>query len=223
MKLPSQKLRRLAGRGAAGCAAVAITVIAACYPGEVTNIGELDMVVTFYDDTFNFRQNSSYVLLDSVFHLRDTTNPGDTVSISRQFDQQMLNLVRTNMNALGYTVQDTTGGALPDVLTAVSIVASRNYQAYSFYPWWGYPGYPYWPCCLGGGWGWPTTQVTSYRVGTVFLDIIDVGRTIARDTITVIWNASINGPFEGSEAVTTERLDRLINRAYDQSGYLDVN
>ena len=225
MKLPSRGFRRLAGRGAAVGAASAIAIIAACYPGEVTSIGELDLVATIYDDTFDFRQNATYFLFDSVFHLRDSTNPGDTVSISRQFDQQMLALVRTNMARLGYTVQDpTTGGAQPDVYTAISITASRNYQAYTFYPWWGYPGYPGWPCCLGGpGWGWPTTVVSSYRVGTIFIDIIDTERSIARDTISVIWDAAINGPFEGTVATTTERIDRLFNRAYEQSAYLDVN
>lgn len=224
MKLPSQRLRRLAGRGIVSCGAVGIAVVAACYPGEVTSVGELDMVVTIYDDTFNFKQNATYFLFDSVFHIQDTSNPADTVSISRAFDQQMLALVRTNMGMLGYMPQDTSGGAQPDVYTAISITASRNYQAYSFYPWWGYPGYGGWPCCLGGpGWGWPTTVVSSYRVGTVFIDIIDTDRSTARDTITVIWNASLNGPFEGTEATTSERIDQLFNRAYEQSAYLNVN
>ncbi|MEE8362342.1 MAG: DUF4136 domain-containing protein [Gemmatimonadales bacterium] len=95
-------------------------------------------------------------------------------------------------------------GFQPDVITSISITASRNYQAYTFYPWW----------------GWPTTVVSSYRVDTIFIDMIDVDQSIASDTIEVIWNGAINGPFEGTEAVSMERIDRLFNQAFVQSEYL---
>jgi hypothetical protein len=202
-------------------AALAITTIVACYPGEPTNVGELDMVTTIYDTAFNYQTNGTFFQFDTVFHLRDTANPADTVSISRQFDQQMINLVKTNMLALGYIESTPSATSQPDVYTSISITASRNYQAYSFYPWWGYPGYPFWPCCLGGpGWGYPTTVVTSYRVGTIFIDMIDVDQTIAKDSIDIIWDGALNGPFEGTEAVSVERIDRLFNQAFLQSEYL---
>ncbi len=206
------------GRVLGAVAGLAITTIVACYPGEPSNIGELDMVTTVYDTAFNYQTNRTFFQLDTVIHIRDTANPADTVFISRQFDQEMINLVRTNMVNLGYV--SVPSGTQPDVITAISITASRNYQAYSFYPWWGYPGYG-WPCCVGGpGWGWPTTVVTSYRVGSVFIDMIDVTRSISTDTIQVIWNGTLNGPFEGTEAVTAQRLDRLFNQSFVQSEYL---
>jgi hypothetical protein len=215
--------KRNLGRVTATAAASGIVTVVACYPGQPTDIGELDMVVTFYDTTRNYGINNSYFLFDSVFHIRDTANPADTVSISRAFDQQILALVNSNMQMLGYAPQDTSGGAQPDVLMAVSITASRNYQAYTFYPWWGYPGYPYWPCCLGGGWGWPTTVVSSYRVGSMFIDMVDVGESIAQDTVRVIWDGAINGLFEGTAAQTSERIDRTVNQAFVQSPYLQTN
>ena len=218
-----QKLNRLTwarGRVLGAVAALAIATVVACYPGEPTNIGELDMVATVYDTAFNYQTNRTFFQFDSVFHLRDTANPADTVSISRQFDQQMINLVKTNMRNLGYIDSAPSATFQPDVYTAISITASRNYQAYTFYPWWGYPGFG-WPCCVGGpGWGWPTTVVSSYRVGTIFIDIIDVDQSIAKDTIDVIWNGAINGPFEGS--VTMERIDRTFNQAFAQSQYLKL-
>ena len=221
-----QKFNRLTwgrGRVLGAMAALAITAIVACYPGEPTNVGELDMVATIYDTAFNYQTNRTFFQFDTVFHLRDTANPADSVFISRQFDQQMINLVKTNMRNLGYIDSTPSLNFQPDVYTSISITASRNYQAYSFYPWWGYPGYPFWPCCLGGpGWGYPTTQVTSYRVGTIFVDMIDVDQTVATDTIQIIWNAAINGPFEGSELVTVERIDRTFNQSFVQSQYLDL-
>jgi hypothetical protein len=217
-----QKFNRLTwgrGRVLGAMAALAITTTVACYPGEPSNIGELDMVATVYDTAFNYQTNRTFFQLDTVIHLRDPDNPADTVSISRQFDQQMIALVKTNMVNLGYDSVPSTGPQ-PDVITSISITASRNYQAYTFYPWWGYPGYG-WPCCLGGpGWGYPTTVVSSYRVGTIFIDLIDVDQSIATDSIQVIWNGAINGPFEGSEPVTMERIDRLFNQAFVQSEYL---
>ena len=206
------------GRVLGAVAALAITSVVACYPGEPSNIGELDMVTTVYDTAFNYQTNRTFFQLDTVFHIRDTANPADTVSIDRQFDQEMINLVKTNMVNLGY--ESVQSGTQPDVITAISITASRNYQAYSFYPWWGYPGYG-WPCCVGGpGWGYPTTVVSSYRVGSVFIDMIDVDRSVSTDTIQVIWNGTLNGPFEGTETVTAQRLDRLFNQSFVQSEYL---
>lgn len=208
------------GRAVGALAAGAISAIVACYPGEPTSVGELDLVATVYDTAFNYQTNRTYFQLDTVFHIRDTANP-DTVSISRQFDQQMIALVKTNMQALGYTEVVPSATIQPDVYTSISITASRNYSAYVSYPWWGYPGYPYWPCCVGGpGWGYPTATVTSYRVGTVFIDMIDVDQSVAQDTIRVIWNGSINGPFEGSEPVTMQRIDNTFNQAFIQSEYL---
>lgn len=209
------------GRALGAVAALAITVMVACYPGEPTNVGELDMVTTIYDTAFNYQTNRTFFQFDTVFHLRDTANPADTVSISRQFDQQMINLVKTNMRNLGYIDSTPSLTFQPDVYTSISITASRNYQAYSFYPWWGYPGYQFWPCCLGGpGWGYPTTVVSSYRVGTIFIDMIQVDSTVAKDTIDIIWDGALNGPFEGSEEVTVQRIDRLFNQAFLQSEYL---
>lgn len=214
--------KRNGARTAVMAAASGIVTVVACYPGEPTDIGELDMVATFYDTARNYGTNNSYLVLDSVFHIRDTANT-DTVQISRAFDQQMIALVNANMQALGYTVQDTSGGNQPDVYMAVSITASRNYQAYSFYPWWGYPGYPYWPCCLGGGWGWPVSGVSSYRVGTVFIDMVDTRESTTEGTIKVIWDASLNGLFEGTAAQSQQRIDRLFNQAFTQSPYLRTN
>ena len=167
-------LRGRWGRLGTVMAAGGLVAAVACYPGQPTDIGELDMVTTFYDTAFNYGQNNTYFLFDSVFHIRDTANPADTVNISRMFDSQILALVDSNMRSLGYQPQDTSGGSQPDVYMAVSVTASRNYQAYTFWPWWGGGWYPWWPCCGGGFWGWPTTVVSSYRVGSLFIDMVDV-------------------------------------------------
>ncbi len=47
------RLTRARGRALGAVAAVAITAVVACYPGEPTNIGELDLVATIYDTAFN--------------------------------------------------------------------------------------------------------------------------------------------------------------------------
>ena len=50
--------------------------------------------------------------------------------------------------------------------------------------------------------------------------MIDVDQTIAKDSIDIIWDGALNGPFEGTEAVSVERIDRLFNQAFVQSEYL---
>ena len=46
----------------------ALLTVSSCYPGDVTNIQQLDVVVTAHDETVDFTSLSTYVLLDSVIH-----------------------------------------------------------------------------------------------------------------------------------------------------------
>ena len=47
----------------------ALLLLASCYPGEVTSLAQLDVVVTAHDDTVTFTRFTTYALLDSVAHI----------------------------------------------------------------------------------------------------------------------------------------------------------
>ena len=56
-----------------------LLLFASCYPGELTNIAELDIVVTTHDDTVTFTSFATYVLLDSVVHIDLMDNANDNL------------------------------------------------------------------------------------------------------------------------------------------------
>ncbi len=47
----------------------ALLAVSSCYPGEVTSVQQLDIVVTVHDETVDFTSYTTYALLDSVVHI----------------------------------------------------------------------------------------------------------------------------------------------------------
>ncbi len=136
---PSRRLRRR-GLGLLLLALFTATVLLlSCYPGGPTNVGELDLVVTRYDQDADFGTRGTYALRDSVFHLGDPDDP-DYIELGREFDDQILGEVESQMTALNYTKVDTIEeGNEPSFVVQVSALGTNNYAAYVSYPW--YPGW----------------------------------------------------------------------------------
>lgn len=207
-----------------------VTMLYACYPDETVTYSDLDIVVTAHDTDFNFTQVKTYYLYDSVVHLKDTLNPENNVDLSRQFDQNILDMVRQNMTNYGYVLETEPESNSPDLIFTVKAMGTRNYFAYSYYPWyywdWGWGWYyksadywyPYYPPYWGG------TYVTSYEVGTLIFGLHDVrNATPTTDSIPVIWNADINGLLGSTAATLEKRLEYGINQSFEQSPYLKTD
>jgi hypothetical protein len=210
--------------------ALIMTGLFACYPDETVTYSDLDIVVTAHDADFNFTNVKTYYLYDSVIHLKDTLNPENNVDLSRQFDQNILDMVRQNMANYGYLLESDPEGNAPDLIFTVKAMGTRNYFAYSYYPWyywdWGWGWYyksadywyPYYPPYWGG------TYITSYEVGTLIFGLYDVrNATAATDSIPVVWNADINGLLGSTAATLERRLEYGINQAFEQSPYLKTD
>lgn len=210
--------------------ALIITGLFACYPDETVTYSDLDLVATSHDADFNFTQVKTYYLYDSVVHLKDTLNPENNVDLSRQFDQNILDMVRQNMTNYGYVLETEPESNSPDLIFTVKAMGTRNYFAYSYYPWyywdWGWGWYyksadywyPYYPPYWGG------TYVTSYEVGTLIFGLHDVrNATPTTDSIPVIWNADINGLLGSTAATLEKRLEYGINQSFEQSPYLKTD
>lgn len=202
----------------------------ACYPDETVTYSDLDIVVTAHDADFNFTDIKTYYLYDSVIHLKDTLNPENNVDLSRQFDQDILEMVRQNMANYGYLLESDPEDNAPDLIFTVKAMGTKNYFAYSYYPWyywdWGWGWYyksadywyPYYPPYWGG------TYITSYEVGTLIFGLYDVrNATSATDSIPIIWNADINGLLGSTAATLERRLEYNINQAFEQSPYLKTD
>jgi hypothetical protein len=197
---------------------VALVALAACHPGEVSNLSETDVVLTVFDSEANFGAMTEYAMPDTVYEIQDSE------AMDPQWDHDsdavILAAVRSNMDALGYTEVDTSrigSGNPPDLVMIVRAITAQNYLLYSWYPW--YPGW--------GGWGgfrpWypPVTETVPFRSGTIQMELIDVARSDTADSLlTVGWIGTLNGVAEGTTAEVEARVGAAIDRAFAQSPYL---
>jgi len=204
-----------------------------CYPGGIEYYNESDIVVTQYDDNFNFASNQNYFMPDTIHHV---VEEGLEDEVDRSYDDEVLARIATHMATAGYTrfeSDEIADSVLVDsanvVLTVV--VTSTEYSGIGYIPggggWWGwypgwgwgggyYPGYPWYP---GYGWGYPYTY--SYSTGSMFIEMIDEdGIDHFEEVLPVTWQATINGLLSGDAENTQWRVDRAIDQCFEQSQYL---
>ncbi len=208
-------------------------LIPACYPDYGLTTSDYRTVVTVYDTAVynnptEKAELSTYFLIDSVFHILEE---GSKDSISRKYDQRILDGIAANFNSLGWTrITDTAGSNIPTTLVRVSATKNTNSSYYwswwgGYYPWygggwwgypgWGYPGYypPYWG---SGGY-------YEYSTGSV---IVEQDRVILPSNPTdslelkPIWIGSSNGLLSGTEKTDVNRVSFEIRQMFTQSPYL---
>ncbi|MHC4233962.1 MAG: DUF4136 domain-containing protein [Planctomycetota bacterium] len=204
--------------------------LAACYPGDPTDISEFDTVATLFDSDADWGSFQTYAMPDTIIHL--VAEDQDTLPISRGFDEDILTLVRQRIEDYGYAIEPDPETTAPDVIFLVSVTASENWVGwtsgcwYCYWGWW--PGWGYYPPGWGPGWGWgypPSGGVAKFDTGTLYVDMIDPKSPfeIGQDSvIPIYWTAAMNGLLGGSAASTASRLNNNINKAFDQSTYLQV-
>jgi hypothetical protein len=233
MKIAWSKRIRFPGAAMAAGVLLGLSLIVwACYPGEITSNAQTDITATRYNAQWAWGTYSKIFVPDTIVQLRDTTDASDTLNLPRDCDTQILGAVETQLSSYGYELidWDTTPGAInPDTPQAVLLVSStmaQNWVAWGgYYPgwgwggwwggWWGgyYPGWGY-PCCYYGG-------VSSYKTGTIFMDMVfgpEEGDTIYQ----VPWTAVMNGVLGNTSNPSCTRATNVINQAFDQSPYLEV-
>lgn len=209
-----------------------LPLLNACYPGGVEYYSETDLVITQYDDQFDFSNNKQYFMDDSINHIVDE---GKEDEVDRSYDDEILARIASNLADAGYTritgdMEDSLLIGESDVL--VSVVATSNEYSgigyipggggyWGWYPGWGwgggyYPGYPWYP---GYGWGYPYTY--SYSTGSLFIEMANLkGVDAVEAEIPIAWQSSINGLLSGDDANMKMRIDRAIDQSFIQSPYL---
>ena len=199
-----------------------ILVLLSCYPGEPLSINQMDIVVTVYDKNADFSRFQTYVLPDTVVHLVDSTKQDE---VNRDYDDFILARVKENVEAMGFVEETDPENNKPDAVFLVA-VANQEYRGYygGYWGWWGwYPGWGWWGY---PGWGWyypPYYPGYSYSftTGTIFISMVDVKNADPENKqIPIVWSAGINGVVEENVANVRNRIERGINKAFDQSKYL---
>lgn len=181
-----------------------------CYPGDDLTVADTDLVVTAYNQSTDFAQVFDYALADSIVHL---VPEGQDDDISRNYDQQMLDEVRSNMDALGFS--EVSDPSVADVLIVIGVTAADYQGYYSYSPcYWYCWYYPYPP-----GWGWyypPYIGTYEFRIGTVIINMVK--RDSSGESVTVEWVGALNGYSDKNSNLA--RIRSGIDQAFKQSPYL---
>jgi len=200
-------------------------VFIACHPESVSDVGDLDAVITQRDSSTDFGPFRRWAMPDTIVDMSEYVE-GDTNEWNDANNDLILTDIARNMQQLGYTrvEPDTTQDPItwpngePDVIILVGGLSSNGYVLSSWYPW--YPGWGWYP---GGGWyyPWPITTVQNFKTGTIVMNMINFGEYDPdQDLYKGSWQGIINGVSEGSSASIESRITRGIDQAYTQSPYL---
>ncbi len=214
------RLRR--GLAGAGALAAVLVLLFSCSPDSGFNtVRDYDVVATFYDPEVDFTEFGTYAMPDTIVHFRD---PADTASsdLSREYDDLVLDLVRTNLEALGYTEASDPIADPPDVYVVVWVTLSE-WLANSSEDWqdmWDW----YLPPSWGPDWGtyYPYPVEMLYRAGSIFIDMFNKAEVEEPEEpyIRIYWTGSINGIMVDTPGGAEDRLTDNINQAFEQSPYL---
>ena len=218
----------------AGMVILAQLFLYSCYPGDEVSYADLDLVATVYDKGANFQEFTTFVMPDTIVHIKDTLDNNKNDELSRSYDDFILGEVRQNMLDLGFVEETNPVINHPDLVLTVSAMATTTYYAWNYYPyywywyggwyWWYknsdyyYPWYPYYP------W-YGTSYISSYSTGSVIMNLSDIRNTTEEtDSIQVVWLGVLNGLLGSTnKADIQSRLDYGINKAFEQSSYLKQN
>ena len=215
---------------AAGTALGLLLYLPACYPGNPTDAQQLDVVITTRDTTANITAATTYAMPDSVVHWEADSAEG-IIDLTREFDDLILSTVRTNMANYGYQLEAEPENNGADLVMLVSAVGTRTSNWYVSGGWWGgwgwWPGWGWggWPG-YGPGWGWywpPYVGNVTYEQGTVLLLLFDPNAPVQGDSLGVLWGGAVRGLLQASSTPSEQRITQGINRAFEQSPYLQKN
>jgi hypothetical protein len=186
---------------------------------DITNVVPQGVAV-FKDSTFNFNTLNTFAMPDTVVHFNPVT--GTPLEVTRQYDAAILNQVRQNFLARGYTQVANPITTRPSFVALVGATATQNYDAfvtYSFYPYYGYyTGWGWYTPGFSNNWGlafpwYATTGVTAYDRGTVVVTIVPtLSVNPLGQQITASWAGVASGVLNGdiTQATVTGAIDQMF-------------
>ena len=222
-------LRPLIGPGKGLAAAALVMALGACYPGDISSVEETDVVLTIHSGN-DFSAFNTYAMPDTVIDVCENADDPEcenALDVDHSYDSEILAQIASRMQGYGYQrvpIDEVDENNLPDVFLIVSVSATRRTSATVWWPWWGWGGW--WPG-WGPGWGpgYPAVSVTQWDQGTLEMTMIDPTDTDPDNEIfNVQWDATLSGVLSSASGpIDTNRIDRGIQQAFDQSPYLQTN
>ncbi|NMM48235.1 DUF4136 domain-containing protein [Marinigracilibium pacificum] len=194
-----------------------IGLINSCQPGGAEYVSDLDVVITNFDENFNFDNVSTYALPDEIIEIDGESNNGNTPEfLDPEFAEPILAQIEENFSNYGWTRVDEENN--PDVIVLPSYTTLTTlyyYYDWGYWCWWD-PWY-----CGGGGWWYPYPPITTgYTTGTILIQMTENSQQVA-DLVPVRWNLVVNGLLQGSNSSVIQRINTSIDQGFEQSPYLN--
>ncbi len=194
------------------CSILAVFVLLdACYPQGAEFVDELDLVMTVYDEDYDFGSRKTYAINDEI-PLIGTEEPMDEEQAEFILDE-----INTQMANRDYDLVAQDAVPAPDIVILVgalkvktTVVGCGGGGWWGYYPGWGYPGGCWYPVGY------------SYSTGSIFItlwdkDSVPVGDN---DSTPPEWEVGINGVLQGSQSSINARIEKAIGQAFEQSPYI---
>lgn len=207
---------------------VALAGFAACGDDNDDFVNPLPTgaVATFRDTTFNFNTLHTFAMPDTVVQFAPAT--GTPLAVSRVWDRTILDRVRADFLARGYTEVADPRTVTPDFVVLVGSTATTNYNAFVGYSWYGtwafYPGWGWYTPGFDPTWGivypwYPYVGVTAYDRGTVVVTVIPTTTVNPLNkTVSSAWAGVATALLNGT--ITTDIVNAAIDEMFRQSPYL---
>lgn len=205
--------------------AAAALLLTACYPDRAVENTALPTVTTLYDPGADFTGLRTFSVVDSVVHV--VAEGGEAPP--RTYDRTILEAVRRNLRARGYTEVPlpngpTAGAATPPDVVGV-VAASRGTIDGYYYDYWAAWGWwPYWPPGYGPGFTWyyPMPVIPyEFDTGSILISLVDARPRPTEDLrVPVLWYAAANAVVSGADPAALVTI--AIDQAFEQSPYLSV-
>ena len=187
---------------------------AACYPGDVTNVEQVDVVITTPDEDVDFASYQTYAMPDTVVHITGDDDSG-IVNLPRAYDATILAEVAQNMADAGYTRLTGAQAVNADVVLLVGAIGTSRTEWYVTGGWWGYWGY--YPGYPGYGWGWPPYYGSvTIEQGSIFMFMLEP--SASGQNANIVWSAAARGLLGYPQPQS--RIVSSINQMFTQSPYL---
>src|SRR5688500_15388992 len=193
--------------------ATLIVMLSGCYPQGPEYIEDLDVVLTNFEDEYDFNSNTTYSIPDRIVKITgDVTEGEDPEFIPDATAALILAQMEKNMTELGWKKVDVD--ANPEVLLTRAAEETTTIVYYYDYWYWLYGGY--YPWCT-----YYPSYASSYSTGTLLMRMIDPEVVGANGNPVVQWAGAINGIL--TNTYNARRVNTAIDRAFDQSAFMKNN
>lgn len=195
--------------------------VVGCYPAGPEYVEDMDIVLTNYDNDFNFQSKSTFAIPEKIVVDVNIDKNGDTtfVYMDNEYAVPILNAITSNMQNYGWTKVDISQS--PDMVLLPAGISNTTYFYSWWYDWWWYDWYDWWWWYYPPYYYYPV--VSSYTSGSLIMILSDPDAATNNplNQTSAAWLSVSNGILNYSYNIS--RVTDAISQSFEQSPYLKIN